>query len=205
MFQKHQSARLNQMHRTDQWDPSIHTDRTAIRWVHMPSTIKTRFCFVWSNVRRSFVYVQMEEAVCLAVTEYFEAVKYTGLPYSITALQETVESAYEKPAGATWNTWNEYLQIIQDGICIGAELMLKDYTHYDYEDVIGIVFDVTKSVFKYAENQMGRQIREEHKLANNAAVKIQTKWREANLNPDYAACRHRLIREFKNLEHMMCK
>jgi hypothetical protein len=141
----------------------------------------------------------MEQAVCLAVTEYFEAVKYTGLPYSISALQETIESAYDKPAGVTWNTWNGYLQIIQDGICIGAELMLKDYTHYDYEDVIGIVFDVTKSVFRYAETQLGRQIRDEHRLANKAALTIQTKWREANLNPAYTACRNRLTREFNSM------
>lgn len=147
----------------------------------------------------------MEQTVCIAVTEYFEAVKYTGLPYSITALQETVESAYEKPAGVTWDTWEEYLQIIQDGICIGAELMLKDFTHYDYEDVIGIVFNVTKAAFVYAENQMGLILEEEIELANKSAVLIQTRWREANLNPDYAACRHRLAHEFKNLEHMMCK
>lgn len=142
----------------------------------------------------------MEQAVCLAVTEYFENVKYTGLPYSISALQETITGAYEKPAGVTWDTWTEYLQIIQDGICIAAELMLKDYTHYDYEDVIGIVFDMTKTVFTYAENQMGRQIREEHKLANKAALTIQSRWREAIENPDYAACRIRLAREFNSMQ-----
>ena len=142
----------------------------------------------------------MEEAVGLAVTEYFEGVKYTGLPYSIAALQETIEGAYEKPAGLTWDTWTEYLQIIQDGICIGAELMLKDYTHYDYEDVIGIVFDITKSVFRYAESQLGRQFRDELEAAEHAAVCIQTKWREANLNPEYTVCRNRLTREFNSMQ-----
>ena len=143
----------------------------------------------------------MEEAVCLAVTEYFEAVKYTGLPYSITALQETVESAYEKPAGATWDTWNEYIQLIQDGMCIAAELMLKELKHYDYEDVIGIVFDMTKAVFTYTESQFGKKLRDEIELANKSAAFIQTKWREANLNPAYAACRHRLTREFNSLSY----
>ena len=142
----------------------------------------------------------MEQAVGIAVTEYFENIKYTGLPYSISELQETIENAYEKPAGVTWDTWNAYLQIIQDGFCIAAELMLKDYTHYDYEEVIGIVFDMTKGVFRYAEDQMGRQIRDEHKLANKAAVTIQTRWREANLNPEYAACRNRLTREFNSMQ-----
>lgn len=144
-------------------------------------------------------YVQMEQAVGLAVTEYFEAVKYTGLPYSIAALQETVERAYEKPAGLTWDTWTEYLQIIQDGICIGAELMLKDYTHYDYEDVIGIVIDITKTVFRYAESQLGRQIRDELETADHAATCIQTKWRNSISNPNYDICKRRLEREFAEM------
>jgi hypothetical protein len=80
--------------------------------------------------------------------------------------------------------------------------MLKDYTHYDYEDVIGIVIDITKSVFRYAESQLGRQIRDELETADHAATCIQTKWRESISNPTYDVCKRRLEREFNSLQEV---
>lgn len=144
----------------------------------------------------------MEEAVCLAVTGYFETIKYIGDVYSSELLEDIIFDALDKPAGLTWDTWNEYLQLIVDGIMIGSDLMLKDYAHYDYEDVFGIVFDVIKSVFQRVDRRFGQKISDELKAADRAAVYIQTKWRVSIANPEYDVCKRRLEREFKSMQEV---
>jgi hypothetical protein len=141
----------------------------------------------------------METEIGVAVLQFFENVKYLGLSYTHRDIEEIIAETAEKPAGVTWDTWDEYIKLIQYGACIGADLMLKDMQHYEYEDVMGIVLEIMTSVFRYVRGQLGQTIQNEIELADQAALRIQSVWLEAVSNPEYQICKNRLMREFNSM------
>jgi hypothetical protein len=137
----------------------------------------------------------METEIGVAVSQFFENIKYLGLSYTHGDIEEVIFESAEKPAGVTWDTWNEYIQAIQCGVCVGADLMLKDMQHYEYEDVMAIVLEIMTPVFNYAR----RIIQDEIELAEKAALRIQNVWRNVIANPEYRLCKDRLMREFNSM------
>lgn len=144
----------------------------------------------------------IQRDICLAVTGYFEQVKALGLTLAPSALEETVYEEFykkEKPAGVLWNTWDDCINTIQDGMSVGVYMSLDALMYCDLEDVMAIVMDITGAVFRRVEYSHGQILQAEIEMSEEAVRKIQTTWRHVISDPKCAPCKHRLDHEFEIL------